>query len=173
VQEKEEILHVAWAWFCSLIRGVMNCPFAKNELLDIFYNGLTDESRTYMDSCAGCVFRQRTPTEAEELMAKISKNYDDWHIPESTPTPKKRGMIECIAHTSILSFAMEALRAMDTVATQRHLRRQGLAGSAMKASGEGSGCGNWRPKCRGWRGYGNFSFCWVVREWVPYISSTT
>ncbi|KAK1694041.1 hypothetical protein QYE76_010738 [Lolium multiflorum] len=27
-------------------------------------------------------------------MARISKNYDDWHIPESTPTPKKRGMIE-------------------------------------------------------------------------------
>ncbi|KAK1649358.1 hypothetical protein QYE76_067163 [Lolium multiflorum] len=27
-------------------------------------------------------------------MAKIRKNYDDWHIPESTPTPKKRGMIE-------------------------------------------------------------------------------
>jgi hypothetical protein len=29
-------------------------------------------------------------------MDKISKNYDDWNVPEptSTPTPKKRGMIE-------------------------------------------------------------------------------
>ena len=45
-------------------------------MLDIFYKGLTDESRTYLDSCAGCVFRQRTPAEAEELMAKIRKNYD-------------------------------------------------------------------------------------------------
>jgi hypothetical protein len=31
-------------------------------------------------------------------MAKISQNYDDWSIPEATPTPaprpKKRGMIE-------------------------------------------------------------------------------
>src|SRR4051794_20285924 len=27
-------------------------------------------------------------------MAKISKNYDDWNIPESPPTAKKRGMIE-------------------------------------------------------------------------------
>ena len=34
---------------------------------------ITDESRTYLDSCAGCVFRKRTVAEAEELMAKIAK----------------------------------------------------------------------------------------------------
>jgi hypothetical protein len=27
---------------------------------------------TYLDSCAGCVFRERTPAKVEELMAKIS-----------------------------------------------------------------------------------------------------
>jgi hypothetical protein len=57
-----------------------------------------------MDSCDGCVFRQRTPAEAEELMVKISRNHDDWTLVEPTPaptpvpmpepTPKKRGMIE-------------------------------------------------------------------------------
>src|SRR3954451_21974311 len=62
--------------------------------MNYLYNGLTGESRTYLDSCAGCVFRQRTTVEAEELLAKISKNYDDWNIPKPTPTPKKRGMIE-------------------------------------------------------------------------------
>jgi hypothetical protein len=38
----------------------------------------------------------RTPAEAEELMAKISQNYDDWTMADPTPapTPKKRGMIE-------------------------------------------------------------------------------
>jgi hypothetical protein len=87
----------SWARFCSLIRAL-----PKNELLDIFYIGLTDESKTYLDSCAGCVFRERTPAEAEELMVKISQNHDDWTMAESTPTPaptpkptpKKRGMIE-------------------------------------------------------------------------------
>jgi hypothetical protein len=75
-------------------------PLPKNELLDISYNGLTDESKTYLDSCAGCVFRQRTLAEAEELMVKISQNHDDWTLVEPTPaptpepTPKKRGMIE-------------------------------------------------------------------------------
>jgi hypothetical protein len=72
----------------------------KNELLDMFYNGLNDESKTYLDSCAGCVFRKRIPAEAEELMAKISRNHDDWTLVEPTPAPtpkptlKKRGMIE-------------------------------------------------------------------------------
>jgi hypothetical protein len=79
-------------------------PLPKNELLGIFYNGLTDQSKTYLDSCAGCVFWERTLAEAEELMAKISQNHDDWTLVEPTPaptpapvpepTPKKRGMIE-------------------------------------------------------------------------------
>ncbi|KAK1621233.1 hypothetical protein QYE76_026750 [Lolium multiflorum] len=68
----------------------------KNDLLDIFYSGLTIESRAYLDSCAGCVFRKRTPEDAEELLAKIGRNHDDWSTPEPTPTPivKKRGMIK-------------------------------------------------------------------------------
>jgi hypothetical protein len=69
---KGEKLPESWARFCSSIRALPGHPLPKNELLDIFYNGLTVESRTYMDSCAGCVFRKRTPAEAEELMAKIS-----------------------------------------------------------------------------------------------------
>ncbi|KAK1666112.1 hypothetical protein QYE76_054271 [Lolium multiflorum] len=68
----------------------------KHDLLDIFYSGLTIESRAYLDSCAGCVFRKRTPEDAEELLAKIGRNHDDWSTPEPTPTPivKKRGMIK-------------------------------------------------------------------------------
>jgi hypothetical protein len=98
-QGKGEILPESWARFFSLIRAFPKEPLPKNELLDIFYNGLTDESKTYLDSCAGCVFRKRTPAEAEELMVKISRNHDDWTLVESTsapipePTPKKRGML--------------------------------------------------------------------------------
>jgi hypothetical protein len=92
-QVEGEKLPESWARFCSLIRARPGHPLAKNKLLDILYNGLTVESRTYLDSCASCVFRKRTPAEAKELMAKISQNYDDWNIPEPTltPTPKKRG----------------------------------------------------------------------------------
>ncbi|KAK1606823.1 hypothetical protein QYE76_030496 [Lolium multiflorum] len=95
-QEDGEKLPEAWARFCSLLRARPGHDLEKHDLLDIFYSGLTIESRAYLDSCAGCVFRKRTPDEAEELMARISQNHDDWTTPEPTPTPilKKRGMIE-------------------------------------------------------------------------------
>ena len=95
-QEEGEKLPAAWSRFCSLIRARPGHDLEKHDLLDIFYSGLTIESRAYLDSFAGCVFRKRTPAEAEELLAKISQNHDDWTIPEPPPTPisKKRGMIE-------------------------------------------------------------------------------
>ena len=65
----------------------------NNELLDISHAGLTDESRSFVDNCVGCVFRERTPDDAEELMGKIAKNHEDWSVPESPPPPKKRGML--------------------------------------------------------------------------------
>ena len=65
----------------------------KNELLDIFYAGLTDESRSYRDSCAGCVFRERKLDVVEELMGKIAKNHEDWSVSEPPPPPKKRGIL--------------------------------------------------------------------------------
>ncbi|KAK1607680.1 hypothetical protein QYE76_031353 [Lolium multiflorum] len=95
-QEDGEKLPEAWARFCSLIRAQPDHDLEKHDLLDIFYSGLTIESRAYLDSYAGCVFRKRTPDDAEELLAKIGRNHDDWSTPEPTPTPilKKRGMIK-------------------------------------------------------------------------------
>jgi hypothetical protein len=57
------------------------CPahgFKANELLDIFYNGLTKGTRCYLDSIAGNVFRGR----AIELLDTISRNYEDWKMEE-------------------------------------------------------------------------------------------
>ena len=59
-QNEGEKMPESWARFCSLLRARPGHQIAKNELLDIFYNGLTVESRTYLDSCAGCVFRKST-----------------------------------------------------------------------------------------------------------------
>jgi hypothetical protein len=53
---------------CSLISVLPREPLPKNELLDMFYNRLTIESKTYLDSCAGGVFRERTLAEAKELI---------------------------------------------------------------------------------------------------------
>ena len=68
-----------------------NHPLKKNEILDIFYNGLTDAS----NGLTGCVFRERTIEQAEELLNNILKNYNDWKLPQPPPkpTPKKRGIL--------------------------------------------------------------------------------
>ena len=81
-------------------------PLKKNEILDIFYNGLTDASRDYLDSCAGCVFRERTVDQAELLLNNMLTNENNWTLPEPVPevipepiepthepTPKKRGIL--------------------------------------------------------------------------------
>src|SRR3954466_11625571 len=92
-QLQDEHLPKAWGRYCSLIKARPGHGFPKNELLDIFYAGLTDESRSYLDICAGCVFRERTPDDGEESMEKIAKNYEDWSVPEPPPPPKKRDML--------------------------------------------------------------------------------
>ena len=64
-----------------------------NEILDIFYNVLTDASRDFLDNCVGCIFRERTIEQAKELLSNILKNYEDWTILEPPPKPtSKRGV---------------------------------------------------------------------------------
>ena len=94
-QTKEESLPQTWVRLCQLLNAFPDHPFKKNETFGIFYNGLTDASRDFLDSCAGCVFRERTVGQAEELLNNILKNYDDWTIPEPPPKPtlKKRGIL--------------------------------------------------------------------------------
>ena len=95
MQTKEESLPQAWGRLCQLLNALPDHSLKKNEILDIFYNGLTDASRDFLDSCASCVFREQTIAQAEELLNNILENYDDWTIPEPPPKPtlKKRGIL--------------------------------------------------------------------------------
>ncbi|KAK1682266.1 hypothetical protein QYE76_043114 [Lolium multiflorum] len=81
-------------------RAAMAAPPADAVILDIADDDpLIRPKRIYFPEYFCYCFAsnlKRTPDEAEELLAKISKNHDDWSTPEPTPTPilKKRGMIE-------------------------------------------------------------------------------
>ncbi|KAK1663088.1 hypothetical protein QYE76_051247 [Lolium multiflorum] len=66
--------------------------------LDEDYVELDDD---FIEKCnattdARKIKKKRTPDDAEELLAKIGRNHDDWSTPEPTPTPilKKRGLIK-------------------------------------------------------------------------------
>src|SRR3954463_6754688 len=107
---------------CSLMRTVPNQPLPRNELIDIFYNGLTVESRTFLDSCAGGIFRNKTLDEAEELIAKISMNHDDWSTPtlipepifiptpEPTPTPAPKKKVMLVLNEERMKEAKKSLK---------------------------------------------------------------
>ena len=67
VQIKEESLPPSWGRLFQLLNALPDHPLKKNEILDIFYNGLIDASRDFLDSCAGCF-------SGNELLGKL-KNY--------------------------------------------------------------------------------------------------
>ena len=71
MQIEEESLPQAWGRLLQLLNALPDHPLKKNKILHIFYNGLTDASRDYLDSCAGCVFRERTVDQAELLLKMI------------------------------------------------------------------------------------------------------
>ena len=93
MQIEEESLPQAWGRLLQLLNALPDHALKKNEILDIFYNGLTDASRDYLDSCAGCVFRERTVEQAELLLNNMLTDENNWTLPERTPkpTPKKMG----------------------------------------------------------------------------------
>ena len=45
VKIEEESLPQAWGRLCQLLNDFPDHPLKKNEILDIFYNGLTDASK--------------------------------------------------------------------------------------------------------------------------------
>ncbi|KAI4971525.1 hypothetical protein ZWY2020_002439 [Hordeum vulgare] len=53
VQVEEESLPQDWGRLIQLLNALPHHPLGKNEILDIFYNGLTDASKDHLDSCAG------------------------------------------------------------------------------------------------------------------------
>ncbi|KAK1608943.1 hypothetical protein QYE76_032616 [Lolium multiflorum] len=66
---------------------------------------------------------KRTPDDAEELLAKIGRNHDDWSTPEPTPTPivKKRGMIKL--NYEDMREAKKSLKEKDPLYPEGHPKR--------------------------------------------------
>ena len=73
-QAEEESLPQAWGRLIQLLNAFPDHPLEKNEILDIFYNGLTDASKDHLDSCAGGVFRKRTVEQSQILLNNILCN---------------------------------------------------------------------------------------------------
>jgi hypothetical protein len=95
-QKNEETIPQACGRFKDLIINCYVHGLKDNELLDTFYNGLTNASRSYIDCIVGNVFRNRTITEARELLDKMVENHDNWTLIEEEETrivPVGRGIL--------------------------------------------------------------------------------
>jgi 6-phosphogluconate dehydrogenase len=67
-----------------------------NELLDTFYNGLTEISSSYIDSIASNIFRNKTIEEAKGLLDMMVENYNNQTLNEEDnfkAIPKERGVL--------------------------------------------------------------------------------
>ena len=108
VQIEEESLPQAWGRLLKLLNALPDHPLKKNEILDIFYNGLTDASKDYLDSCASCVFRERTVDQTELLLNNMLTNENNWTLPEPIPEAIPEAIPEPMSQ--LLSLFLNPLR---------------------------------------------------------------
>ncbi|KAL9148479.1 hypothetical protein ABFS82_12G043800 [Erythranthe guttata] len=74
IQEAGEALFETWERFKQLVRRCPNHGLQEWRQLQIFYDGLQDNSRTVLDSAAGGMFMSLTYDEAYELLERIARN---------------------------------------------------------------------------------------------------
>jgi hypothetical protein len=102
-QKGGEDLPQAWGRYHDMTRNYPSHGFKANELLDIFYNGLTEGTRCYLD---------RTIEEATELLDTIVRNYEDWKMEE---TNEEELFSE--KNPGILKLTDETMKEADTLQT--------------------------------------------------------
>jgi hypothetical protein len=96
-----------------------------NELLDTFYNGLTEASRSYIDSIVWNIFRNKTIREAKELLDMMAENYDNLTLNEVDDTkiiPRERGILTLsneIMKEDLIAIEEKGIKPMDLLELSR------------------------------------------------------
>ena len=132
VQIKEESLPQAWGRLLKLLNALPDHPLKKAEILDIFYNGLTDASIDYLDSCAGSLFRERTPDEAEILLNNMLTNENNWAPPEPAPEPAPAPITESIPKPTPKKRGVLFLSPEDMQEEKKSMKEKGIKAEDVK-----------------------------------------
>ncbi|KAJ9544639.1 hypothetical protein OSB04_024346 [Centaurea solstitialis] len=76
--------HLAKAWerYMDLLLQLPNHGIDDREVMNIFYAGLTNESRLWLDSSCGGLFPYKTASEARKLLDDLEAHYLDWSTDE-------------------------------------------------------------------------------------------
>ncbi|KAJ9544093.1 hypothetical protein OSB04_023800 [Centaurea solstitialis] len=89
-QFKQEKEHLAKAWerYKDLLLKLPNHGIDDNEVMDIFYAGLTNDSRLWLDSSCGGIFHYKIVTEARKLLNDLEAHYLDWSTDDTQEESK-------------------------------------------------------------------------------------
>ncbi|XP_021751228.1 uncharacterized protein LOC110716885 [Chenopodium quinoa] len=105
-QSDDESLYEAWRRFKCLPRQCPHHGIPEWMLIQTFYNGLTHEFRIYIDVASGGSLMTKNPTEAKELIKKMTTN-DNYH-PGGRHSVNKGGKLDVDALT-LLTSSVQAL----------------------------------------------------------------
>ena len=126
MQIEEESLPQALGRLLQLLNSLPDHPLKKNEILDIFYNGLIDASKDYLHSCAGSLFNERTPDEAEILLNNMLTNENNWAPPEPTPEPDPKPITEPIPKPTPKKRGVLFLSPEDMQEAKKSMKEKGI-----------------------------------------------
>ncbi|KAJ9542718.1 hypothetical protein OSB04_029224 [Centaurea solstitialis] len=79
----------AWERFKGLLLNLSNHGISKQEIVKIFYKGLTDDSRLTLDTSSRGIFEYKSAKEAYQLLEDMTIHHLDW-----TPKHEEKLAIE-------------------------------------------------------------------------------
>jgi hypothetical protein len=98
------------------------CPvhgMQDNELLGTFFNGLTEASRSYIDSIVGNIFTNRIVNEAKglwDMMAQDNENWAPTEMDNVKVIPKNRGVLNLpdeVMKEALISIEEKGIKSID------------------------------------------------------------
>ncbi|KAJ9560980.1 hypothetical protein OSB04_006140 [Centaurea solstitialis] len=103
-KQGKDSLVKAWGRYKSLFLVFPNHGIDDREMIDVFYAGLTNDSRLRLDSSCGGIFSYKTVKEARKLLDDMEAHYLDWSTDEEQEETQP-------AHLDVVSSSDEHIHA--------------------------------------------------------------
>ncbi|KAJ9561164.1 hypothetical protein OSB04_006324 [Centaurea solstitialis] len=104
-KQGKDILVKAWGRYKSLFLVSPNHGIDDREMIDVFYAGLTNDSRLRLDSSCGGIFPYKTVKQARKLLDNMEAHYLDWSTDEEQEETQP-------AHLNVVSSFGEHIHAI-------------------------------------------------------------
>jgi hypothetical protein len=114
-QGESESLYDAWERFNLLLKRCPNHEFSDKQYLQIFTEGLTHNTRMFLDASAGGSLKSKTDHEAQALIENMAAN--EYRVDAEK---KKRGVFGVSDQTAILANQATMNKQLETLTKEFH-----------------------------------------------------